>query len=536
MAKFSAIYKKDFNNQLNYDIIGRFSNEFRTDNSSSQVIGNNITETENATPYTINQNLSYFYTANENNIFALEVQHQLQDEDPFYAASLENDPTDNTDGFDPVADELGFDTNVQQYLFNQDRRVQSNQLDAKLDYYYILNKKSNLNFVGGTILSKQNFDSRFFQTLDNGSDFNPSPTIQGVTNPSTTNDTEYSFSDFYAGLRYRLKSGIFTFTPGFTAHAYNFNNTQLGTSFKDSFQTILPELNVVAQFKRSESLTFDYRQQVNFTDVTAIAEGLVANSYNGFFTGNNDLQNARTHRLSLRYSNFNLFNNTSTFAGIFYNKAIDQISGIANFIPGSVVSTSSNLNIPFQTENLSSFASFSKTIRKIQGRIRGNYNYSKNYQFFGGNKNEIKSNRYSITPSINTNFTKAPNVTLSYGMSFVDQLNTNIDSNLSNEFSTITYAPKISFDAYVWDSLTIRTDFTYNEVRREGELQNLFKIWDFTLAYRKDRDAKWEYELVGSNLLGTDSRANVNAGNISNSINETFILPRFISLRARYQL
>jgi len=28
----------------------------------------------------------------------------------------------------------------------------------------------------------------------------------------------------------------------------------------------------------------------------------------------------------------------------------------------------------------------------------------------------------------------------------------------------------------------------------------------------------------------------VNAGNISRSINETFILPRFVSLRLRYQL
>ncbi|MGK0308981.1 MAG: hypothetical protein ACI8RP_001948, partial [Urechidicola sp.] len=63
-----------------------------------------------------------------------------------------------------------------------------------------------------------------------------------------------------------------------------------------------------------------------------------------------------------------------------------------------------------------------------------------------------------------------------------------------------------------------------------------FKIWDAKLAYRKDRDAKWEYELVGSNLLATGSRASVSQNNISFNINETFILPRFISLRVRYQL
>ena len=56
------------------------------------------------------------------------------------------------------------------------------------------------------------------------------------------------------------------------------------------------------------------------------------------------------------------------------------------------------------------------------------------------------------------------------------------------------------------------------------------------MSYRKDRDAKWEYEFEASNILGTESRVSVNNGNISNSINETFILPRLITFRVRYQL
>ena len=100
----------------------------------------------------------------------------------------------------------------------------------------------------------------------------------------------------------------------------------------------------------------------------------------------------------------------------------------------------------------------------------------------------------------------------------------------------VTNAPSISFDAYVWNSLTIRSDFSYNEVKQDGVVANTFKILDATFAYRKDKDAKWEYELVGSNLLATGSRASVNTSNIAFTINETFILPRFISLRVKYQL
>jgi hypothetical protein len=294
LFRLSTTYKKDFNNQLSYNISGRFSNEFVTEDLSSRVLSN-ITEVERATPYTINQDFSYFYTAGEKSIFALEVKHVLQDEDPFYIASLENDPNNNNpnntdtleefeDGFDDAALSLGLDRSNQFYTLEQDRRVKSNQLDAKLDYYYILNDQSNLNFVTGTILSKQNFNSRFFQILDNGTEFDPSPTISDINDPQTTNDTDYRFSDVYVGVRYRLKVGIFTFTPGFTMHAYNSNNTQYGTeTFKDTFAKFLPEFEVVAQFKRSESLNFSYKQEVNFTDVNQIARGIVANNYNSFF-------------------------------------------------------------------------------------------------------------------------------------------------------------------------------------------------------------------------------------------------------------
>ncbi|MGK0458157.1 MAG: hypothetical protein ACJAVE_001137 [Polaribacter sp.] len=536
LFKFSTIYKKDFNNQLNYDVIGRFSNEFRNDNINSFVLSD-ILESESATPFRINQNLSYFYTASEKSIFALEVQHLLQDEDPFYVASLENDPNNNddanTDGFDAAAQTLGLDRSNLFYNLEQDRKVKTNQLDVKLDYYYILNAKSNLNFVAGTILSTQNFDSRFFQILDDGSQLDPNPTIPGIDDPQTTNDTAYNFTDIYGGLRYRLKAGIFTFTPGFTLHAYNSKNTQYGTaSFQDTFAKFLPEFEAVAQFKRSESLTLTYKQEVNFTDVNQIAKGIVANSYSSFFTGNADLINASFHNVSLRYSSFNLFNASNIFARVNYRKTIDQIATDFNFIPGSVVSTRTNLNVPDENETFTAFGRIGKTIKKIRTSIGGSFTYNKNYRFINTVGIENKLFNQSYNTSIGSNFTKAPNLSLRYNVSFTTQQ----DASRPIDVKSVTHAPSINFDAYVWDSLTITSDFTFNEVRQNGNVANSFKIWNAKLAYRKDKDAKWEYELVGSNLLATGSRASVSQNNISFNINETFILPRFVSLRVRYQL
>ena len=543
LFKLSAGYKKNADNQLNYNISGRFSNEFKTENVNSFVLSD-IAETENATPFTINQDFSYFYTASEKSIFALEVKHLLQDEDPFYSATLENDPTNNNnnpndltmtppDGFDGAADVLGLDGSNMFYNLNQERRVKSNQLDAKLDYYYILNNKSNLNLVTGKILSTQKFNSRFFQTLDSGSQLNPNSSIPGIDTSNFTNDTEYNFTDIYAGLRYRLKSGIFTFTPGFTVHSYTSENTQYDNQyFKDYSFTFLPELEIISQFKNSESLTFTYRKQVNFTDVNRIAKGIVANNYNSYFAGNSDLVNSTYHNLSLFYRSFNMFNNTSLYARLNYNKTANQVNNNTNFVPGSVVSSATTINSPLDNESLTAFFSASKTIKKVQFRVGGNFNYNKSYQFLNTKENESKIYNTGLNTRIRTNFRKAPNVSLNYRVSFSNQENT----SRSEPFKSVTHSPSIDFDAYIWSSVTLTSDFTYNQVLQNGEEASTFKIWNAKLAYRKDKDAKWEYELVASNLLSTGSEVSVGQGIISTNINERFILPRLLSFRVRYKL
>jgi hypothetical protein len=533
LFRFSTIYKKDFNNQLNYNVAGRFSNEFRTDNVNSQVLSD-ITETERATPFTINQDLSYFYTASETSIFALEVKHLLQDEDPFYIASLDNNPDNNddvdNDGFDDAAESLGLDRSLTFYDLEQDRRVKTNQLDAKLDYYYILNQKSNLNFVAGTILSNQSFNSEFFQL---GTSNVPNPNIDGIDNEQITNDTEYRFTDIYAGLRYRLKAGIFTITPGFTVHSYNSNNTQYGTEFfKDTFFKVLPEFETIAQFKRSESLTFTYKQEVNFTDVNQIARGIVANNYNSFFAGNSDLLNANFHNVSLFYRSFNLFNNSSVFARVNYTKTMDQVNRNTIFEPGSVVSSSTSINSPLDNERFTAFASLSKTIKKITARLGGNFSYNKSYQFINSLENTNENISRGINTRIGTNFTKAPNVSLRYNVNFNDQSN----SARTQDVKTVTHTPSIDFDAYIWNAVTLTADYSFTDQRQDGVSTNTFSILNAKLAYRKDRDAKLEYELIGSNLLATGSQASVSQSVFAFTSNERFILPRFISLRVRYQL
>nr|WP_321225400.1 TonB-dependent receptor [uncultured Psychroserpens sp.] len=534
LAKLSLSYKPNVNNQLDYDVLGRISNDTETQDLFSSVVGN-TNQVDKAKPFSINQNFNYYYTLDDKNIFAVEAQHLFKDEDPFYNALLTNDPDNNDDpltqdAFDNTADGLGFNQDQLGYNINQNRRIKSNQLDAKVDYYHILNNKSNINVTFGTILSRQEFNSNIFQFLDDGSFFDPVATLEDNDGNLLTNenDTNYNFSDVYLGLHYRLKTGKFTITPGFSVHSYGNKNTQFGETYKDNFFRVLPDFETRIQFKKSENLTFRYNMSNSFTDVTSLAEGLVLNNFNSIGYGNSELQNSLSHNLNLSYFSFNLFNYTNVFAVLNYNKNIDQIRSQTQF--DNVIRTSTYFNSNFADESFTAFGRVQRTFKKIRASLRANFSYNKNNQFIQGIRSVNESFSQSYTPEIRTNFKQAPNVSLKYRYTVTE------NNQGASSTTFIVNAPSIEFDAYILKAFTFRTDFTYQNQDDGIRPAQSFKTWDASLAYRKDRDAKWEFEVKASNLLNIDSNVNNGANNISVFSSETFILPRFVTFRVIYSL
>lgn len=523
LLKLSASYKPNYNNQLDYDVLARISNDTQRQNIFSSVVGT-TNQLDDVTPYNINQNFNYYYTLDEDNIFAFEAQHVIKNENPFYNAVLENNPN-GSDAFDTTANALGLDTSLNDYNLGQNRRIKSNQLDAKLDYYHIINLKSNINFTLGTILSRQEFKSNIFQFLTDGSNFNPTPTFnQG----RATNDTEYNFTDVYLGVHYRFRTGKFTFTPGFSVHAYGNKNSQFGETFTDNFLRFLPDFETRIQLKKGESLTLNYNMRNQFTDVTRLAQGLVLNSYNSIQFGEPDLQNALSHNVSLLYSSFNLFNYTNVFARAAYSSNIDQIRGLTNF--ENVIRTSTFFNSNFADENVNVFGRVQRTFGKIRASLNASFNYSKINQFIQGQQSLNEGFTQSYTPGIRTNFRVAPNVSFRYRYSVTN------NNQGSRKTTFVTTSPSVEFDAYIVKKITFRTNYSYTTQDLGNDQSQSFQNWDATLSYRKDRDAKWEYEIRASNILNIDSQVRNNANNISVFTSETFIQPRFITFRFVYTL
>ncbi|NCP90774.1 MAG: outer membrane beta-barrel protein, partial [Flavobacteriales bacterium] len=500
MLKFSTKYKPNTSNQLDYDVLARTSKESQDQLFFSSVNGN-ILQLEKSSPFSINQNLNYYYTLNDKNIFAFEVQHLFQDENPFYNAFLEDKAS-----YLNTATVLGLDDSQSGFNIAQDKRVKSNQVDAKLDYWNILNQKSDINFTAGTIYSKQDFNSNIFQFLDDNSTFETTPTIN---NSLDFNKIAYTFSDVYLALHYRLKSGIFTFTPGVSAHAYSSKNNQFNINFKDNFFRLLPDFNMIMQLKKSEQIVFNYRMQTSFTDINQLARGLVLNNYRSIFSGNQELESALAHNVSLSYFSFNMFNYTNVNARISYTKTIDRIRTTSQFEPGSVVNVSSPFNSGLNDESASAFGRAQKTFGKFRAMLSGNFSYNKFNQLINNRASANENYSQTYRTSLGTNFREAPNFEIGYRYTIQD------NDQGSSRTKFYTKAPSIEFDALIFKSFTFKTEYSYNNFSDEDRTINDYEFWDASLAYKKNKDSKWEYELKATNLLDTKSQNTSNTGSIS---------------------
>ena len=147
-----------------------------------------IVQLRQQTPFSLNQELRFYYTHRENHIFSLELQHLAQQEDPFYRAIKQ---------FQPFGRVLDLNQDQESFNINQDRNVKTDKVEGKLDYYFILSPKSNFNLTLGVTDVRQDFDSSIFQILDNN-------TTQNFYDNNLVNRVNFKFQDAYAALHLSL--------------------------------------------------------------------------------------------------------------------------------------------------------------------------------------------------------------------------------------------------------------------------------------------------------------------------------------------
>mgnify|MGYP003616370132 FL=1 len=523
LLKLSSSYVPSEKVHFDYDALIKFSDQKENSSLFSNLLSDIYTN-KKQNPFSINQNLNYYYTLNEKHVFAAEFQHLYQEEDPFYNANLETQPFILS----------GYNGTQLRDDVNQNRFVKTNKLDSKFDYYYMVTPKSNINLTLGNTYSYQNFDSSIFQMLDDGSQNN----LSSVEN---SNDVNYSFNDLFLGVHYKFLLGKFTFNPGFSVHQYNMNDEQLGTSNKQSFNRILPDVYALWQIKKSETLTYNYSLTNNFTDINKLAQGYVFSNYNSLFSGNRYLENSTSQVHSLRYFKYNMFNFENIFATVSYSKQVDAIKNKSLLTGVNQVSSAVNINSAFADESLSASGNYGRSFAKYyKANLRASFNWNKfnNIRVYpdsdtdpNNNPTEIQTTEsfnQSYTIGFSTNYKTIPNLGLSYNYS------------ISDNFSDVIYtdSPSLTLEYYFLDAFSFTSEYNfYHNYNKSKTIDSEYDFLTASLIYQK-KDSKWEWKLSGTNLLDTkslDTNSFSQLGGTSN-FSSYRVQPRFLILSLKYNL
>ena len=517
LYKFTTKYQSNENLQTEYNLLIKSSRQNElTDLTSISGRGTNqvmdqIDELKSQNPSSVNQELKAYYTLNEDHIFSFEAQHLSQKEDPFYRAIR---------GAQPFVNILPLNTNQSRFNINQNREIKTNKIEGKLEYFYILTPKSNLNFTFGITDVNQDFNSSIFQVYDNKS-------ANYFIEANLSNQVNFKFRDIYVAMHYRFITGIFTFDPGVTLHSYKTATNQLGKLISNDFTFFRPDFRVLVKFKASETLRLIYRSTRQFTDVNNLAEGYIFRNYNSFLQGNPNLEAASFNVFNLNYQSINIFNFTNIFANISYSERDDAIQNVTNIEGINSVNTSSNSNFP--RINYSANGRIDKRFKNFKSGLNINFNYSDFNNLINGFPTESSSFNQSYRFNIATNFRTKPNIEIGYSYNKRDY-NTGENNNFF-----YTDSPYARVDAYFAKGFVFNAKYTYNYYRNEQQTLNEYRFLEADLVYSKS-GSQWEFGVGVTNLFD-DRQINRDSFNQFFSSTRSYVIqPRYTVFKINYDI
>ena len=480
LGRFSLEYRPNYNVQVDYNFFGKHGDILQSQLRSSELMNssNQLTEAIDRLPKSQTHQLRMFSALNNKNIVSAELGYN-EDKNETERHLLSSLPLFS--GFlDTSVNELD------QILSNTSKRF-----DADFNYYYLLNKTMHINGTFGVNRSNQLLNT----TLLNGNS-----ALESI-------DQQLNITNRYVGISFRKKWEKLTINPGINLNSYELSNDD-GTFQKQQF--LFPQFIADYDFGSSHTLRLNYRQSLEYNDVTGYVEGLILDSYNTLLSGLNGLKPAIYHTINMRYRNFNTYNFFNIHAGLNHQHIIDgftqnqELSGIESIL-NSANSSQANQLTTFYT-NLEK--------RFDHWRLSGEVNLSRS-ELNNQLENQLLKN-VNFTQLYQLNFSAKLFKIWSLRVGYAVSVNEYSSGGLSNSF--LNYQPNVS-TVVSFKGLRLESTYTYNQyVNRAQNLDSFFDVWDASISYRKSK-SPWEFKVQGLNLLDTRE---VRRDSFSNNLISTF--------------
>ncbi|SEC54177.1 CarboxypepD_reg-like domain-containing protein [Tenacibaculum sp. MAR_2009_124] len=413
------------------------------------------------------------------------------------------------------------DVNQNQLRLQQIKEKKQHYLYTVFKDFWVLNRNNHIYTTLGNTHQQEKFISNDSQILDDSS-------VNNFTSGGFNNNTVLKFNDFFAGVHYKFRTGIFTFKQGVFLHNYNWEVTQSNSLVRKNKWVVLPDVFVNIEFNKSKKLKFNYNLKTNFSDISKLANRFYLQSYNSVFKGNENLENELFHSARLFYSRFSLYRGLMLHASANYTK---KVKGFRSTVDFDGVNRFVSVNLfDNPDENWGLRGSLRKKIKKMRYKVEGSYRNSTFIQQVNNAFTNNVNKNYSYTLSAETLFDKLPRIEFGYKQSIGDYR-----SGITNS-KFITNEPFVDLEYTFLKDFTLKGNYNYYDYKNKtlGQ-QNNYSIANASLFYQKE-DSPWNFKITAQNILNETFKQSNQFSDYFISDTRTFIMPRVVLLSVGYKL
>ncbi|WP_282071819.1 carboxypeptidase-like regulatory domain-containing protein [Polaribacter atrinae] len=412
------------------------------------------------------------------------------------------------------------DINQELLRIHQLKNTKEQNIDAVFKHFWEINNSNHIYTTLGNKFLNEDFLSDDFQTLDNG-------TTNNFSSDDFGNDLNLKLNDFFVGLHYKFRAGIFTLKQGVELHNYKWKLDKQ-THLENNKWIVLPDFLAKIEFNKSKKITINYNLKTSFSDVDKFANRFYLQSYNSVFKGNETLENNLYHAARIYYSRFSLYRGLMLFANLNFSKQIKGVRNTVDFNDINQFLTVKMFDNP--SEDLHGNIHLEKSIKNIKYKFDVGFSNNKYLQELNGNTQTNKNNGYNYEVGFETLFDNFP--TIEVGVS--RDIGKFISSNATSKF--ITTEPFVTVDYDFLKGFIFNFDYKLSNYQNKTLGQkNVYEIANTTLSYKKE-DAAWSYKISVQNMFNTQFKQSNSFSDYLISDSKTFILPRIIMFSIGYNL
>lgn len=489
----------------------------RTDNTRNNAI-ESTTENETNAIFSqrdlmnssVNQSIEWHKKQSRKHTFSTLVNYNYRQNDQ---ANFWQTEDEILQGIIPVIDEDFI-------RLQQDVMIKKHHFDGVFKHFWELNNSNHIYTTVGNSFKKEFFRSRDQQALDNG-------TINDFSLNGFGNQLNLNLNDFYLGIHYKFRTGIFTLKQGAEIHNYNWNVNQLTNTSKNKW-VLLPDFLAKIEFNKSKKIQINYNLKTSFSDASSFANRFYLRSYNSVFRGNENLENNLFHMARIYYSRFSLYRGLLMNAGVNYSKQIKGVRNVVEFSDVNQFLTARLFDNP--SENINARGSIYKKIKKIRYKLICSASTSNYLQEINNTIQTNKNNNYSYRIGLETLYDNFPTIDIGFKRSIGNFISNNSTSNF------ITNEPSLTIDYDFSKGFIFNFDYTLYDFKNKALNQrNRYDIANATLSYRKENSA-WSYKMFSNNLFNSVFKRNSSFSQYLISDTKTFLLPRVWMFSISYNL